>query len=60
MVRRAIAREKLKNGGNGLRKCMRLLNGTRLRAMMNCVLSGPNKNLDFEEPFCTTGFRQAV
>jgi len=51
---------KVEDGGNGLRKCIRLLNGARLRAMMSCALAGPHKNPGFQEPFCTTGFRQAV
>ena len=51
---------KVEDGGNGLRKCIRLLNGAKLRAMMSCALAGPHKNPGFQEPFCTTGFRQAV
>lgn len=55
-----VGKGKVEDGGNGLRKCIRLLNGAKLRAMMSCALAGPHKNPGFQEPFCTTGFRQAV
>jgi hypothetical protein len=51
---------KVEESGNGLRKCIRLLSGAKLRAMMRCALAGPHKNPGFQEPFCTTGSRRAV
>ncbi|MCU1252765.1 MAG: hypothetical protein JWQ49_5794 [Edaphobacter sp.] len=35
------------DGRNSLRKCIRLLSGGKLRAMMSCARTGPNKDLGF-------------
>ena len=43
--RSSPAREKFVNDGNGLRKCIRLPSGAKLRAIMSCARTGPHKDL---------------